>query len=93
MLNGEYITTVEILSRSSVSNYQQLFSGIDLLIIDEAQNIENIGKKLKLIVDNIKNLSVLVSGSSSFDLQNQAGEPLVGRSYSFILYPFYIMEI
>ncbi len=40
LLNGEDITTVEMLSRSSVSNYQQLFSGIDLLIIDEAQNIE-----------------------------------------------------
>lgn len=93
LLNGEDMTTVDMLSRRTVSNYQHLFSGIDLLIIDEAQYIENIGKILKLIVDSMKNLAVLVSGSSSFDLLNQAGEPLVGRSYSFILYPFSHKEL
>ncbi len=93
LLNGEDITTINMLSRRSIANYQQLFANIDLLIIDEAQNINDIGKILKLIVDNLKNLSILVSGSSSFDLKNQAGEPLVGRSYSFILYPFSHNEV
>jgi hypothetical protein len=54
-----------------------------LLAIDEARNIPEIGQKLKLIVDEVQGIKVLASGSSSFDLQNKAGEPLVGRSTQF----------
>ncbi|MDO5664955.1 MAG: ATP-binding protein [Bacteroidia bacterium] len=92
-LNGEDLSTVEMLSVRTVANYNQLFQGISLLAIDEAQAIPDIGKTLKLIVDNIKGLSVLVSGSSSFDLHNQTGEPLVGRSYQYKLFPFSLKEL
>lgn len=88
VLNGEDFSTESLLAERTVSNYRQLLAGTDLLVIDEAQNIREIGKILKLIVDEIKNVAVLVSGSSSFDLQNSAGEPLVGRSYVFNLFPF-----
>lgn len=67
--------------------------GIDLLAIDEAQNIPQIGNILKLIVDEIPGVSVLASGSSSFDLFNKTGEPLVGRSTQFLLTPFSQQEI
>ena len=67
--------------------------GIDLLAIDEAQNIPQIGSILKLIVDEIPGISVLASGSSSFDLLNKTGEPLVGRSTQFLLTPFSQREI
>lgn len=87
-LNGEEYNTSEMLSSRSVSDYRQLFADTDLLIIDEAQSIENIGKILKLIVDHLAHLSIVVSGSSSFDIYNQTGEPLVGRSYYYQLYPF-----
>ena len=63
--------------------------GIDLLAIDEAQNIPEIGSKLKLIVDEIQGVRVIASGSSSFDLLNKSGEPLVGRSTHFYLTLFH----
>jgi len=87
-LNGEDVDAVQLLESVSVSNYRRLLDNIDLLIIDEAQSIPQIGNKLKLIVDEIENLIVIASGSSSFDLLNKAGEPLVGRSFRFTLYPF-----
>ena len=92
-LNGEDYTTVEMLSARTISSYKQLFQGVKLLAIDEAQNIPHIGNILKLIVDHIEGLSVIVSGSSSFDLYNMAGEPLVGRSNHYMLYPFSLKEL
>ncbi len=93
ILNGEDQVTQALLRERSAANYSNLFAGIDLLVIDEAQHIADIGQILKLIVDTQKNLSVIASGSSSFDLQNTAGEPLVGRSYEFRLYPLSVSEI
>lgn len=86
-LNGEDASTEVMFRERTAAHYRQLLSGVDLLIIDEAQNIPEIGKILKLIVDDIENIQVIASGSSSFDLRNQTGEPLVGRSYTFHLSP------
>ena len=93
MLNGEDYDTLALLENRSVANYRHLLEGIDLLAIDEAQNIPQIGSILKLIVDEIPGISVLASGSSSFDLLNKTGEPLVGRSTQFLLTPFSQQEI
>ncbi|MBP1677120.1 MAG: Archaeal ATPase [Bacteroidetes bacterium] len=93
ILNGEDSNTLSLLDRQTVANYRQLLEGIDLLVIDEAQNIPNIGQKLKLIVDEIDGIRVIASGSSSFDLLNKTGEPLVGRSTSFLLFPFSQSEL
>ncbi len=86
-LNGEDASTEVMFRERTAAHYRQLLSGVDLLIIDEAQNIPEIGKILKLIVDDVENIQVIASGSSSFDLRNQTGEPLVGRSYTFHLSP------
>ncbi len=93
LLNGESLDTIEMLKDRTITNYRQLFNGIDLLAIDEAQHIPEIGLKLKLIVDEVPNIAVIATGSSSFDLQNQAGEPLVGRSTLFLLTPLSIKEL
>ncbi|MCK4530050.1 MAG: ATP-binding protein [Candidatus Marinimicrobia bacterium] len=87
-LNGDDSDAATMIEERSIANYQRIFNGIDFLIIDEAQNIPDIGEKLKLIADHIDGLHILVSGSSSFDLQNKAGQPLVGRSSTFHLFPF-----
>lgn len=87
-LNGEDATTHALLNDKTVANYTFLLDGVDLLIIDEAQNIPDIGAKLKLIVDELPLIHVIASGSSSFDLLNLTGEPLVGRSKTFYLFPF-----
>ena len=93
MLNGEDYDTLALLEKRTVANYRHLLTGIDLLAIDEAQNIPQIGNILKLIVDEIPGISVLASGSSSFDLLNKTGEPLVGRGTQFLLTPFSQQEI
>ena len=92
-LNGEDLDVQAMLSNRTVTNYRQLFFGIELLIIDEAQNVPDIGQAIKLIVDEVKGISVLATGSSSFDLQNHVGEPLVGRATQIMLTPFSQQEI
>ncbi len=92
-LNGEDINTHLLLQERTAANYKFLLQGVDLLIIDEAQNIPDIGMKLKLIVDEIPSIHVIASGSSSFDLLHLTGEPLVGRSKTFYLFPFSMEEM
>ena len=93
VLNGEDADSVAMLEPVSIANYRHVFQDVKLLAIDEAQHIPDIGKKLKLIVDEVPDIRVIASGSSSFDLKNQAGEPLVGRSTQFTLLPFSQSEI
>lgn len=93
IMNGEDYDTLALLENRSINNYRNLLEGIDFLIIDEAQHIPEIGAKLKLMVDEIQGIKILISGSSSFDLFNQSGEPLVGRSTLFHLTTFSQAEI
>jgi predicted AAA+ superfamily ATPase len=84
---------------------QQLFSGISstgikmfmgkkkILVLDEAQRIENIGLKLKLITDNLPDIQVIATGSSSFDLANRINEPLTGRKWEYNLFPLSYQEM
>ena len=92
-LTGDDIVTHQVLEQRSLENYKRLLGNIRFLIIDEAQEIKDIGMKLKLMIDNIDGLKVLVSGSSAFELNNQIGEPLVGRMYTFHLYPLAQIEL
>lgn len=93
LLNGEDYDVQTMLSNRSIANYRHLFGGVELLAIDEAQNISDIGQILKLIVDEVPGICVIASGSSSFDLLNKTGEPLVGRSYRFYLSSLSYQEI
>ena len=93
VLNGEDADSAALLEPVSIANYRHVLQSVELLAIDEAQHIPDIGRKLKLIVDEIPGIRVIASGSSSFDLKNQAGEPLVGRSTQFTLLPFSQQEI
>lgn len=87
ILNGEDITTSELLQPLSVRHYKRVIGNHSLLIIDEAQKIENIGQTAKLFVDGIPHLRVLLTGSSAFDMTNRFGEPLTGRKITFTLFP------
>jgi len=75
LLKGEDFTTRELLSRKSVQRYKQLLGSAQVLIIDEAQNILDVGTILKLMVDEMKKMKILVTGSSAFDIDNVIGEP------------------
>lgn len=92
-LNGEDEDTHQLLAQRTVANYKRVLNGNDLLVIDEAQNIPDIGKKLKLMVDSIKGLKILVTGSSSFDILNISGEPLTGRSNTVHLFSVWQGEL
>lgn len=91
-LNGEDIQDATLLKERSVANYKRLLTNSKLLVIDEAQNIPDIGLILKLIVDSIENIKVIATGSSVFDLANNLGEPLVGRKNTIYLFPLAQME-
>ena len=67
--------------------------GYDLLVVDEAQKVPHIGEALKLIVDSIEKIKVIVTGSATFELAGQVGEPLVGRMNRLVLYPLSQLEL
>lgn len=92
-LNGEDYDVATTLSSRKQEVLKSLAAGYDFIFIDEAQNIPDIGLNLKLLVDSQKDTGIFVTGSSSFDLRGQLGEPLTGRSRFFHLYPFSIAEI
>lgn len=91
-LNGEDLNDTRLLEERTLENYKRLLENIDLLIIDEAQNIDDIGLILKFIVDTIDGIKVIATGSSMFDLNNKLGEPLVGRKNTLFLFPLAQME-
>ena len=92
-LNGEEQRTADLLAERSEATFRRLLGDQKLLIIDEAQKIPDIGLKLKLLVDTMKDVAVVVTGSSMFDLTNRMGEPLVGRSTLLHLHPLAQMEL
>lgn len=65
----------------------------ELIVIDEAQKIPHVGVALKMIVDHLPNIKIIVTGSSSFDLAGQIGEPLTGRKKTLTLFPLSQLEI
>ncbi|NRF41965.1 ATP-binding protein [Pedobacter foliorum] len=93
LLQGEDMQISEILQRRTIANYTQLIGGKKIVIIDEAQTIPEIGKILKLMIDGIKGITVIATGSSSFDLVYATGEPLVGRNIIYQLYPIAQTEL
>ena len=82
-LNGDLPRTTELLSSKDIGVYERLIGNSDLLFIDEAQVVPEIGKALKIIIDHFKHLTIIATGSSSFDLSNKVGEPLTGRQLQF----------
>ena len=92
-LDCDLLRVKQILKTENEKLLEKYLSDYDILAIDEAQNIENIGQILKIIHDVFPEKQLLVTGSSSFDLANKTGFTLVGRSRSFTLYPLSISEI
>ena len=84
---GEDADKQQLLAQRSIANYQRILQNTELLVIDESQAIPEIGKVLKLIIDNIEGIKVIVTSSSVFDLANLSGEPLTGRAFFYELYP------
>jgi predicted AAA+ superfamily ATPase len=92
-VTGEDIAVQEFLASRSVEKLRAFVGDHRLLVIDEAQGIPGIGLNLKLIVDHIPDIRVIATGSSSFDLARDIGEPLTGRKHTLRLFPLAQMEI
>ena len=91
--SGENIETQHVLSSQNFDKIFKYVGKYELLIIDEAQHIPNIGMGLKIIVDHFPNLRVVVTGSASFELAGQIGEPLTGRKQTLALFPMAQLEL
>lgn len=91
--SGDNIRTQQVLSSQDFVLITEYASGYDLIAIDEAQQIPNIGMGLKIIVDQIPNIIVIATGSSSFELSGAVGEPLTGRKMTITLYPIAQQEL
>jgi predicted AAA+ superfamily ATPase len=92
-MNADEIDVQQTLSEVSSGSFKALLGKKKIFIIDEAQRIENIGLKLKLITDNLPDIQVIATGSSSFDLANRVNEPLTGRKWEYNLYPLSYQEL
>ena len=92
-VNGDDISIQSYLGSQNLEKLKSFVGKTSFLIIDEAQIIPKIGLNLKIMVDNIPNIKIIATGSASFDLSQQIGEPLVGRKWQFELYPISQLEL
>ena len=92
-LNGDTSNARLLLTAQSVEQLRVIIGKHDVLVIDEAQRVPDIGIVLKLIIDNIPRVKVVATGSSSLDLANSTNEPLTGRKRQFTLFPFSFHEM
>lgn len=92
-INADQEKYNDILSSRDAQKIKSLISGYELVFIDEAQRIPDIGVNLKIIHDEFPNIKIIATGSSSFELANKIVEPLTGRIWEFNLYPISILEL
>jgi predicted AAA+ superfamily ATPase len=92
-LNGDDADVREILTNTTATKLKAVAGNKKIVFIDEAQRIQNIGLTLKLFTDQIKDVQVIATGSSAFELSSQVNEPLTGRKYEFMLYPLSFSEM
>lgn len=91
--SGDNIRIQELLSSQDFTRIIEYGNEYELIVLDEAQLIPNVGMGIKILVDQIPNIKVIATGSSSFDLANQIGEPLTGRKTILTLYPISQLEL
>ncbi|MBI3315042.1 MAG: ATP-binding protein [Candidatus Omnitrophica bacterium] len=91
--SGDNVRTQAVLGSQDFDGIKEYAQGYSLIVIDEAQRIPNIGQGLKILVDQVPGIQVIATGSSSFELAGQVGEPLTGRKTTLTLYPVAQMEL
>ena len=92
-LNCDLQNVRDTLTNPTLTTLQLLFGNKNVVVIDEAQRVTNVGMTLKLIVDNFPHVQLLVTGSSALDLHNRLNEPLTGRKVEYHLYPISTGEL
>jgi len=92
-LNGDDGDVRELLTNTSATRLKTIAGHHKIVFIDEAQRIPNIGLTLKLFTDQLKDIQVIATGSSAFELSSKVNEPLTGRKFEFMLYPLSFAEM
>jgi len=92
-LNGDEADVINLFAHATSTSLRAMLGNHTTVIIDEAQRIENVGIKLKLITDQIPNVQLVATGSSAFELSNRMNEPLTGRKWEFQLFPLSFAEM
>ncbi len=92
-MDCDLISNRELLQIQEVQQLKSSIGQYKLLIIDEAQRVQDIGLTLKILHDHFPDLQIIATGSSSFDLSNKISEPLTGRAITFMLYPISVAEL
>lgn len=92
-VNADELAYREALESQDSKKLGELVNGIDLLVIDEAQRVREIGLNLKILADTYSQLSIIATGSASFDLANKVNEPLTGRKSTLTLFPISFEEL
>jgi uncharacterized protein len=83
----------KILTEPGINDLRRLAGSSEVICIDEAQRIINIGLTLKMMIDQLPQIQLIVTGSSSLDLSNMINEPLTGRKFEYQLYPLSVKEL
>jgi predicted AAA+ superfamily ATPase len=92
-LNGDEYDIQELFKNATSVKLKTIIGNHKLVVIDEAQRIDNIGLCIKLIHDTYPDIQLIATGSSAFDLKNKTNEPLTGRKIEFQLFPFSFEEL
>lgn len=92
-LNGDEADLYPIFKKPTSTQLKSLIGDANILVIDEAHQIPNIGKALKLIVDTYPEIQIIATGSSSFDIGNRVNEPLTGRKFEYQMYALSVNEL
>lgn len=92
-LDGDDPVTRDVLQGAGTVKLQSIIGKHNIVFIDEAQRIDDIGITLKLITDQFKHVQLLVSGSSALEINNHTQEPLTGRKFEYQLYPISWQEL
>jgi uncharacterized protein len=93
IVNGDEADVRDQFLKPNVGKLKRIIGKHKILLIDEAQRIMDIGLVIKIIVDQIKDVQVIATGSSAFELSNKINEPLTGRKYEMYLYPMTVDEL
>lgn len=92
-INCELLENITALRTPNSIDLRNYLGNYELIVLDEAQNIPDIGRILKIIVDTSPELQIIATGSSSFDLGQRLAEPLTGRAREYLLFPLSISEL
>lgn len=90
---GDDFRTRQVIESQDLQLLREYTAGLDILAIDEAHRIKDVGYGIKLITDHIPETQVILTGSASFALSGQIGEPLTGRKTTLNMYPVSVLEL